>query len=138
MANEQSNRVTRSATIGGITIGGTVQTVLANGAVTFSQTIGTVTNGVIDITVDTTTVQLMAIEADNDCDVYTNAASGGSYDDHLVLKARQPLIWATGDPAALKFMTGDDSDHIVTVFYITTTTATLLKFAAAVDNTPVI
>jgi hypothetical protein len=138
MANEQSNRVTKAATIAGLTMGGTVQTVLADGAVTFSKTIATLTDAHIAINLDTTTVQLMAIEADNDCDVYTNAIHSGSYDDHLVLKARQPLIWATGDPAGLKFMTGDDSLHIITAFYVTTTTATLLKFGAAVDSTPVL
>jgi hypothetical protein len=133
MANEQSNRVTKTATIAGLSIGGTVQTVLADGAITFSKTISTGSDRRIDISVDVSTVQLMAIEADNDCDVYTNAVSGGAYDDHLVLKARQPLIWATGDPADLKWLTVD-----VTAFYVNTTTATLLKFGAAVDSTPVL
>src|SRR5690349_9491926 len=138
MANEQSNKVTKTATIAGLSIGGTVQTVLADAAVTFSKTISTGTDREIDLNVDTTTVQLMAIEADNDCDVYTNANHSGSFDDHLQLKARQPLIWSTGDPAEAKFMTGDGTNHIVTKFYVTTTTATLLKFGAAIDSTPVL
>jgi hypothetical protein len=133
MANEQSNRVTKTATIAGMTIGGTVQTVLADAAVTFSKTISIGIDRRVDITVDVSAVQLMAIEADNDCDVYTNAIAGGAYDDHLVLKARQPLIWATGDPADLKWLTED-----VTALYVTATVATLLKFAAAIDSTPVL
>jgi hypothetical protein len=138
MANEQSSRVNRSLAVGTLTIGGTVQTVLTDAVVTVQKTVPIGANSRFDVALDLTTVQAMAIEVDNDCDVYTNDVSSGSPDDHLVLKAKQPLIWATGDPATLKFLAGDDSTHKVTAFYITTALPTLFKFGAAIDSTPVL
>jgi hypothetical protein len=133
MANEMTANVNRSLKVGALTIGGTVQNVLHDGVVNFSKTIPAGTNAEIDISVDVSTVLAMAIEGDNDCDIYTNAVSSGSYDDHLVLKAKQPLIWATGDPASLQFFTTD-----VTKLYVTCAAPTLLKFGAALDSTPVL
>src|SRR5712691_672558 len=114
MANEQSSRVTRSLVVGTLTIGGTVQTVLTDAVVTVQKTVPIGANSRFDLALDLSTVQAMAIEVDNDCDVYTNAASTGSPQDHLVLKAKQPLIWAVGDPAALQFLSDD-----ITAFYVT-------------------
>jgi hypothetical protein len=131
MANEQSTKVNRSVTIGGVSIGGTVQTVTTDLVTAFQKTIPTGTNTEVDITVDISTCKVMAIEADNDCTVKTNSTSAP--DDTLALKARQPLIWADGDPSGLQFLTAD-----VTKFYVTTTTATLLKFGSASDSTPVL
>ena len=131
MAGELSNRIGATATIAGVAFGGTTLTVLADGGTAMQKTLGIVTNGEFDVPVDISTVLCMAIEADNDCTVKTNSTSAPT--DTIALKAKSPLIWATGYPAGMQFLSAD-----VTKFYITTTVATIIKFAAGTDTTPVI
>jgi hypothetical protein len=131
MANEQSSKINKTMTIAGMAIGGTVQTVSADLAVTFSKTLPTGTNHRIDLSIPVAAIKAVAIEADNDCTIKTNETVEPP--DEIELKAKQPLIWATGDPAELLYLTTD-----VTAFYVTTTTSTLLKFGAAIDSTPVV
>lgn len=134
MANEQSAKVNQSVNVGGITIGGTVCTVTGDTVLVFQKAfpIGADVEADVNL-IDVSRVTMVAIEASKDCDVYTNAASGGSPDDHLVLKANQPLIWKTDDPAGSLFLTVD-----VTKIYVTNTAALVLKIAAVQDTTPVL
>lgn len=130
MAGEQNARVTR-ALVGGISVGGTVQTIPANSQIAFQETIAiNQTNHEIDIAVTLANVQAMALEANQDCSVKTN--STGSPQETISLKANTPLIWVLGDLAAAKFFAGD-----ITKFYVTTGgVATIFKFLAFMDQTP--
>lgn len=131
MANEQVNRVTRSLVCGSLTIGGTVQTVLSDYVVTVQKTIPGSTVVQIDVPLSLATVLGMGMECDNDCTVETNTHGIGAQDT-LTMKAKQPLIWVTGDPDNLKFLSGN-----VTSFYVTTGLAPVLfRFGAAIDATP--
>jgi len=131
MAGELSNRIGATATIAGVAFGGTTLTVLADGGTSVQKTLGIGTDLEFDVVVDISTVQCMAIEADNDCTVKVNSTSSPT--PEIALKAKSPLIWAVGYPAGMKFMTVD-----VTNFYVTTTVATVFKFAAGTDTTPVL
>ena len=134
MANEQTAKVNKSVNVGGITIGGTIGTVTGDTIITFQKAFPIGTNVEADVNlIDVSRVTLVAIESNKDCDVYTNAASGGSPDDHLVLKANQPLIWQTNDPAGSLFLTED-----VTKVYVTNVAALVLKIGVVQDTTPVL
>jgi hypothetical protein len=118
---------------GGVTVGGTVQSVLADLVTTLSKIVPAgATNIEFDVAVDVSAVKAAGIEASRDCTVKTNSTSAP--DDTLSLVAGVPLIWVTGD-AATFFLTAD-----VTKFYITTPagTDTTFKFTAAIDSTPVL
>ena len=132
MAGETTARISRSVSVGGVTIGGTQQSVLTDGQVTLSKVVpGNTTDGRFNVTVDVSETKVMAIETSKDCTVETNSASSPS--DTLALKANIPLIWVVGDAAAA-FLTVD-----VTALYVTTgTDDTTLKFVAAIDTTPVL
>lgn len=132
MAGEPTGRITKSAIIGGLTIGGTVSTVAADTFVGGSKTFPIGTNVEWDLNlIDISQIVLVAIEASTDTTVKTN--SSGSPTDTLSLKANVPLIWQTGDPAGQMFLSGD-----ATKFYITNAAVSTVKFAALMDTTPVL
>jgi hypothetical protein len=132
MAGEPTARITKSAIIGGLTIGGTVATVSADTIIAFQKTfpIGTNVEADINLIVVANAV-LLSIESSADATVKTN--STGSPTDTLNLKAGQPLIWQTNDPAGAKFLSGD-----VTKIYVTNTAVTTLKIGVLQDTTPVL
>lgn len=132
MANEQTARVSKSVSIGGITIGGIVASVVGDTAIVFQKAFPIGTNVEADVNlIDVSRVTIAAIESSTDCTVLTN--STGSPDDTLTLKANQPLIWRTNDPAGALFLTVD-----VTKIYVTNAAATVIKLAVLQDTTPVI
>lgn len=133
MANELRARITRSLTAAGVTVGGTVETILADGQIGFSKTIPTGNNNRVTIAIDITAIKAIAIESSEDCTIYTNDQSGGTPDDTLTLTADVPLIWTENDPAAALFLTVD-----VTDLYITCAADAIVKLVAAVDTTPVL
>ncbi len=49
-----------------------------------------------DIAIDVSALKSLFIHSDVGCDIYTNAASGGSPDNHLTLIADKPLAWYYG------------------------------------------
>lgn len=58
------------------------------------------TNTAQDFAADVSTIVSLAMEwspstGSSQCDIYTNAASGGSPDDHIILLADKPLYWDT-------------------------------------------
>lgn len=133
MAGEAKAKVSQSFTAGGITVGGT-QLTIDNGdfQIGFQKTLPAGANVEVDVTVDVSTILGFGIEASQDCDVYTNLPSTGSFVDHLVLKKNELLFWKSTNTNAF-FLTAD-----VTKFYVTTTQDTVLKFAYAADSTPVL
>jgi hypothetical protein len=133
MAGELSAKLTRSIQIGGITIGGLVETILSDGQVQNQKTVpASSTNAEFDVAVTIANVKAIALWADKDCTVKTNSTSVP--DETLALKANSPMVWSSTDPVAGKFIT-----HDITKLYVTTGAAdTLLKFGAAVDSTPVL
>jgi len=132
MANELSNKVTQSFAIGGITIGGVVDTVLGDTSSVFQKSLDIVTNLEIDIPITVALVKGMAIVADHDCVVLTN--DSGEPVDTLNLKANVPLIWTENHPASMFFLGGSGHDTDITKFFVTTTVATLLKFGASYES----
>lgn len=128
VANELISRISKSLSIAGTTVGGTVQTVLGDEAVVVQKSLAIGTNLEIDVAVNLSQVVAMGIEADKDCTVKTNNST--TPDDTVVLKAGQPLMWITGDPAGTQFFTAD-----VTKFFVTTTVVTVVKFVASLTAT---
>ena len=135
MAGEQSFTVKKTISGPGPTVGGIDAVIPADGNKGFQKTIAANTvDGRITLDLDISTIQVIGIEANQDCDVYTNAIHSGSPDDHLVLKANKPLLWNINDPAGMLFLTVD-----VTDLYVTTgSNDTILKLICGLDETPVL
>jgi len=133
MAGETDVQVSRSIRIGGLTIGGVGQTIPADKHVAIKKTVPkNSTNIQFDVAADISDAVGMAIEASQDCTVYTNDLSTGTPTDTLSLKKNVPVLWSLGDPVAAKFLSAD-----VTAVYVTTGSEdTKLAFAVAEDVTP--
>jgi hypothetical protein len=132
VANELTFKVIRSVIFGAVQVGGVQETVLADLGVPFSKQIpANTTNGEADIVVTVANVKAAALVADKDCTIKTNSTSAP--DNTFAMKANQPLIWAKDDPIAL-FLTV----NLTKLFITTGAAATIVKFVAAVDATPVI
>lgn len=138
MAGEAKAKISRSLTVGGLTIGGVVGSFPSDGAIVFQKEIpANSTNARITIPVDVSTVIAAGMDVNKDADIYTNAPSTSSSpaptDSFVPQRANKAIIWSQGDAAAL-FLTAD-----VTDIYITTGgEATLFKLGCAVDTTPVL
>ena len=131
MAGEFTSSVNTTVKLGTLTIGGTVQAILGDQLIDVSKILPTVSTDVeIDLAIDVSAVQLMALETDQDATVKTNSTSAP--DDTLALKAKQPLIWTKDQPTAIRFFSAD-----VTKLYVTTTVAqTAIKFGALLSIVP--
>lgn len=127
-------KITRSTTVqgGGLSVGGVQETLLSDSVKTFSKEFpANLTDGRVVFPIDVSEVKAMAIIANKDCTIETNAtdASGG---ETLLLKANKALNWVLGDLAANKFLTID-----VTDLYVTTgAESTVLKLIVGQDSTP--
>lgn len=133
MAGEVVARVSRSLSVGGITVGGTAQTVMADYPQGLQKTIpGGTTNAEFDIAIDVSTVKAVGIETNHDATVKTNSTSVP--DDTLALIGGVAMIWVTGDVAS-NFLTVD-----VTKLYVTIpgSVETLFKLTLVGDSTPVL
>jgi hypothetical protein len=132
MAGESSARISRSVSAGGLTVGGTVQTVDGDMVATLSKTVpATSTNAEFDFNIDISTIKAIGMEVSQDTTVKTNSTSAP--DDTLAMVGGKPLIWVTGDLAAL-FLSVD-----VTKFYLTTGgNDTTFKVTVVTDSTPVL
>jgi len=123
-----NHKLSRSLSIGGVTIGGTVQTIATDLAQVVSATvIGS--DQEVDVAIDVSAVRVAAIEADHDCTVEINTTSGVA----LELTANVPLVWSYTDSEDL-FLGASD----ITKLYITTSgsLSTTVKLGVGVDATP--
>jgi hypothetical protein len=129
-------RVSQTVNFGAGSIGGTVA-LLENDLIEYVE-VSLLASGErqVDVVVDVSAVQLYAIEADQDCTVRTNDDSGGTPTDTIALKAKQPLIWRSGDPNGRKFLGGVSHDTDITALYVTVGGEdTTVKFGALIDAT---
>jgi hypothetical protein len=130
-------RVSQSVNFGAGSIGGTVALVESDLIEYVEVELLASGERQVDVVVDVSAVQLYAIEADQDCTVRTNDDSGGSPTDTIALKAKQPLIWRSGDPNGRKFLGGASHDTDITALYVTVGGEdTTVKFGALIDATP--
>jgi hypothetical protein len=132
MAGESQAIFRRGGFIAGLTIGGATETVTGDTHAAYHQTVpSSSTDYEIDFPVTVAALKAVAIVADQDIDLYTNAVHSGSPDQHFALKANVPILWQVGEPAALKPLTTD-----VTKFYagVATTTATVLTIAIVANS----
>lgn len=132
----QETKVSRSVSItgGGVTVGGVSEQVSVDNLATFKKAIPANTVNVQLVKPDVTfaNIRAIAIVANKDATVCTNAASTGSPTETLVLKANKMLHWMNGDPDTTKFLSAD-----VANWYVTTGgEETLLTILVAEDATP--
>ena len=132
MAGESTARISRSLSAGGVTVGGTVQTVDGDMCATLSKTVpASLTNAEFDFNIDISTVKAIGLEVSHDATIKTNSTS--SPGDTIAALGGKPMIWVTGDIASL-FLTAD-----VTKFYVTTGgNDTTFKVTVCSDSTPVL
>lgn len=136
MASE--TKVTRSVSItgGGVTVGGVSEQVSVDNLASFKKLIPANTTNAQLVKPDVTfaNIKVIAIVANKDMTVCTNAASTGAPTETLSLKANKMLHWMFGDPAANKWLSAN-----VTDWYVTTGGEdTLLTILIAEDATPVL
>ena len=132
MANELIFRLRRSLAIPGMQIGTLLQELLADLNMSFQKIIpGMSTDEEIDLVVTLADIQVIGIEADQDCTVKVNSVDPAS-EDVFMLTANIPLIWTSGDPTSTQFIVND----ITKLFITTGDNDTLLKMIIGLDATP--
>lgn len=123
----------RSAVIGGVTIGGTDETVTsANAQQVYQESIAdSTTNHEVDFPIDVSTDQVEALSSTRAVTIKTNDPTTPA--QTLTLGAGVTLIWSKADPAAMQIFTTD-----VTKLYITNSSggAATVTVGVAADVTP--
>ncbi len=110
----------------------TAEVITANAKANFSDLIGVdASNAEIDIAFPFGPIQSVAIVAGANMDLYTNAASGGSPDNHIVLVAGKIAKWTINSVTPCPF------DVDVTKIYVTKSgAAASLVLSVLYDATP--
>lgn len=113
MAGEVTLTLSRSVVIGGQTIGGAAETVLADTQTVYKETVPTgSTDYELDVPITVANIQVSALHSTQNVTLKTNSSSSPVQTIPLIKNAA--LVWSVNEPAAAKTLTTD-----VTKFFIT-------------------
>ena len=113
MANEVQVKLSRSATIGGQTIGGVDELVAADFQAVYKQTVPSgSTNYEIDMPVTVANILVSAIHSTQNLTLLTNSTSAPAQTINLIKNV--PQLYSVNEPGSVKTLTTD-----VTKFYAT-------------------